>query len=111
MRARFDYLIELFGLSDDAKVRNVKIYVTVDGAKLVDNSGHVTIEFKICDKRAKYPVTGKYIYTNAEGEKDYEHMDNLQSGARFFHIIYILAKNNKEMYEKYLRPTFTYCEK
>jgi hypothetical protein len=54
----------------------------VDGAKLDDNYGHVTIRFKICDKRATHPVTGKYIiYTNAEGEKDDEHMDNLQSGA------------------------------
>jgi hypothetical protein len=81
----------------------------VDGAKL-DNSGQVTIGFKICDKIAKYPVTGKYIYTNAKGEKDDEHIDNLQSGAWCFPIISIIVKDNKETYDKYLHPIFAYCE-
>jgi hypothetical protein len=108
-RALFYYLNESFGLSDDAKVRNVEIYVTVDGAKLDDNSGHVTIGFKICDKRAKYKVSGKYIYANVEGEKDDEQMDNLQSGIWCFPIVSIFAKNNKEMYEKCLRPISAYC--
>jgi hypothetical protein len=82
----------------------------VDGAKLDDNSGHVTIGYKICDKREKYPVTGKYIYTNTEGEKDDEHMDNLQSGAWCFTILSIFAKDNTETYEEYMHPISAYCE-
>jgi hypothetical protein len=68
----------------------------VDGAKLDDNSGHVTIVFKICDKREKYPVTYKYIlYANAEGEKDDEHMDNVQSGAWCFPILSLFVKEQQ----------------
>jgi hypothetical protein len=59
--------------------------VTVDGANLDANSGHVTIGFKICDKSEKDPLTGKYIYTNAEGLKDDDHLDNLQSTYNLVH--------------------------
>jgi hypothetical protein len=41
-RACFEYLIESFGLSEDAKHRNVEIAGTVDGARLDDNCQHVT---------------------------------------------------------------------
>jgi hypothetical protein len=81
MQALFEYLLPSFGLSEEACHRNVNIYVTVDGEKLDANSGHVTIGFKIYDKNAKDPVTGKYICTNLEGLKDDDHLDNLQSGA------------------------------
>jgi hypothetical protein len=95
MRAIFYYLIESFGLNDYTKVRNVEMYVTMDGAKLDDNSGHVTIGCKICDKRSEYPVAGKYIYANDEVHDDDEHVDKLQSGAWCFPILYILARDNK----------------
>jgi hypothetical protein len=62
MRALFGYLIESFGFGEDAKHRNVEIAVTVDGARLDDNCQHVTTGFKICDKLAKDPVTGKCIF-------------------------------------------------
>jgi hypothetical protein len=110
IRALFEYLITSFGLSEDSCHRNIEIYVTVDGAKLDENSGHVTIVFKICNKNAKDPVTGKYIHTHLEGLKDDDHVDNLQSGAWCFPILSILAKYNKGTYEKYLRPIFEYCE-
>jgi hypothetical protein len=87
MRALFEYLITSFGLSEDVCHRNVEISVTVDGATLNAISGHVTIGFKICDKNAKDPVIGKYIYTNLEGFKDDDHLDNLQSGAWCFPIL------------------------
>jgi hypothetical protein len=110
MRALFECLITSCGLSEEACHRNVEIYVAFGGAKLDDNSGHVTAGFKICDKSAKYHVTGKNIYTNVEGLKDDDHLDNLQSGAWCFPSVSILAKDNKGMYEKYLRPIFGYCE-
>jgi hypothetical protein len=108
--ALFEYLITSFGLSEDACNRNVEISITVDGAKIDANSGHVTIVFKICDKNAKYHVTVKYIYTHLDGFKDDDHLDNLQSGAWCFPILSILEKDNKGMYKKYLRPIIEYCE-
>jgi hypothetical protein len=58
----------------------------------------------------KDPVTGQYMYTDSEGFKDDNHLDNLQSGAWCFPILSILAKDNNGTYEKYLRPIFEYCE-
>jgi hypothetical protein len=55
--------------------------VKVDDARLDDNSQHVTIGFKICEKLANDPVAGKYMFVNEDGEKDDEHLDNQQSGA------------------------------
>jgi hypothetical protein len=55
--------------------------VTVNGAKLDNTSGYATIVFKICNNIAKYSVTCKYIYINAEGLKVDDHLDILQSGA------------------------------
>jgi hypothetical protein len=81
MGALFEYLITSFGLSEEACHGNVEISVTVDGAKVDANSGHVTIGSNICDKNANDPVTGKYICTNSEGFTDDDHLDNLQSGA------------------------------
>jgi hypothetical protein len=46
----FIYLINHFGLSEEAKKRNVEIELTFDGSPLDDKTGHVTIVFKICDK-------------------------------------------------------------
>jgi hypothetical protein len=81
MRALFQYLIELVGLSEDAKHRNVEISVTADGvSRIDDNYQHIKIGFKICDKLAKDPVTGKYMFVNGDGEKDDEHLDNIQAG-------------------------------
>jgi hypothetical protein len=81
MRALFAYLITSFGLEESAKEGTVGISVTVDGTKLDERTQHVTIGFKICDKRAKDPVTGKFIYCNDDGEGDESHLDNLQSGS------------------------------
>jgi hypothetical protein len=108
MRALFEYLLTSFGLSEEACHRNVEIHVTVGGANLDANLGHVTIGFKICDKSATDPVTGKYIYKNVEGLKDDNQLDNLKSDAWCFHIVLILEKDNKGTYEKYLHPIFEY---
>jgi hypothetical protein len=78
IRALFAYLITSFGLEKSATEGTLEIYVTVDGAKLDERTQHVTIGFKICDNRAKDPVTGKFIYCNDDGEGDESHLDNLQ---------------------------------
>jgi hypothetical protein len=36
--------------------------ITVGAAHLDDNATHVTIGFKIVEKRARYPITKKRIY-------------------------------------------------
>jgi hypothetical protein len=58
----FTYLINAFHLSDIALNESVEIALTVDGAKLDDQVHHITTGFKICDKRARGPVSGKMIF-------------------------------------------------
>jgi hypothetical protein len=97
----FTYLVHHFGLSEEAKVRQVEISLTVDGAPLDNKIGHVTIVFKICDKAAICPIT-KVLIFNEEKEGP-----NLQSGKFCFPVAMILAKYNKETYNKYLREIFS----
>jgi hypothetical protein len=62
---------------------------------------HVTIGFKICDKRARDPVSGKLIFDETT-EKG-----NLQSAVWCFLCMIIIAKDNKGTYDKY----FDFCSK
>jgi hypothetical protein len=87
MRALFAYRIKAFEMDGEAKRRNVEILITVYGAKLDANTRHVIIGFKICDKKARGPVTGKYILSSEDGLCDEEHLDNMQSGAWCFPIL------------------------
>jgi hypothetical protein len=66
---------------------------------------HVTIEFKICDKRARDPVSGKLIFDETT-EKG-----NLQAAAWCFPCMIIIAKYNKGTYDKYFREIFDFCSK
>jgi hypothetical protein len=63
----FTYLVYHFGLSEEVKVHQVEIALTVYGAPLDDKTGHVTIGFKICDKAAGCPIT-KLLIFNEEKE-------------------------------------------
>jgi hypothetical protein len=108
MRAFFAYLVKAFGLEKEAKIRNVEISITVDGAKLDPNTNHVTIGFKICDKMARDPVSGKFLFLNDEGVSDSHHLDNMQSGAWCFPILAVVAKDNTQTYDKYLRQIFEF---
>jgi hypothetical protein len=63
----FTYLVHHFGLSEEAKVRQVEIALIVDGAPLDDKTVHVTIGFNICDKAARCPLT-KLVVFNEENE-------------------------------------------
>jgi hypothetical protein len=48
----FTYLVNAFHLGELAKHETVEMAITVDRAKLDNKVHHVTIGFKICDKRA-----------------------------------------------------------
>jgi hypothetical protein len=108
MRALFAYLVKAFGLEEEAKIRNVEISITVDGAKLDPNTHHFTIGFKICDKMARAPVSGKFLLSNDEGVSDDQHLDNMQSGSWCCPILAVVAKDNKTTYDKFLRPIFEF---
>jgi hypothetical protein len=104
-RQLFKYIIHHFGLSDEAKIRKVEIAITLDGAPLDDKTGHITIGFKVCDKDAVDPITKKYIFN------DDDDGPNLQSGKFCFPVSMILAKDNKQTYNKYLRDIFEEVDK
>jgi hypothetical protein len=91
----FTYLVHHFGLSEEEKVRQVEIALTVDGAPLDDKIGHVTSGFKIWDKPAICPKT-KLLIFNEEKEGP-----NLQSGKFCFPVAMILVKDNRKTYNKY----------
>jgi hypothetical protein len=74
----------------------------VDGAPLDDHMGHVTVGFKICDKEATCPISGKYIFSE---------LKNIQSSKRDYPIIMLLAKDNKDTYDNYIHPIFEFTEK
>jgi hypothetical protein len=96
----FTYLVHHFGLSEESKVRQVEIALTVDGAPLDYKTSHIMIGFKICDKAARCPVT-KLLIFNEEKEGP-----NIQSGKFCFPVSMPLAKDNKETYNKYFRDIF-----
>jgi hypothetical protein len=99
-RQLFKYVIHHVDLSEAAKVRSVEIYLTVDGAPLDDKTGHVKIGFKICDKEAIDPITKRLIFNeDSDGP-------NPQSGKLCIPISMVLAKDNKQTYDKCLQPIF-----
>jgi hypothetical protein len=98
----FTYLINHFGLSDATKGRRVDICPTVDGAPVDGHTGHGTIGFKICDKEAKCPISGKYIYSE---------LKSMQSSKWAYPITMLLVKDNKDNYERCVRPIFDFTEK
>jgi hypothetical protein len=55
----FIYLVNHFGLSEEAKQRNVEMALTLDGAPLDDKTGYVMIGFKIVDKISIDPPRGQ----------------------------------------------------
>jgi hypothetical protein len=89
-------------LNNFAKIRSVEICLTIDGAPLDGHTGRVTIGFKICDKEAKCPISGKYIYSE---------LKNMQSSKWAYLITMLLAKDNKGTYERYIRPISEFTEK
>jgi hypothetical protein len=72
----FTYLVNAFHLGELVKHDTVKMAITVDGEKLDEKVHHMTIGFKICDKRACDPITGELFFDEnlPDGEEE-----NMQS--------------------------------
>jgi hypothetical protein len=97
----FRYLVTHFGLAEKAKTGTVEFAITCDGAPLVDLTGHLTIGFKIVDKDDVCPISEKYIF---------HQLGNMQADKLCFPILMILVKDDKSIYNKYLREIFKFCE-
>jgi hypothetical protein len=95
------YLVTHFGLADKAKTGTVESAITCDGSPLHDLTGHLAIGFKIVDKDAVCPISGKNIF---------HQLGNMQADKWCFPILMILAKDDKATYNKYLREFFKCCE-
>jgi hypothetical protein len=91
------YLVQHFGLSEEAKVCQVEIDLTVDVSPLDDKTGYVMIVFEICNTAAKCPIMKLPIF-NEEKEGP-----NPQSRKFCSPLTLFLAKDNKETYNKYVR--------
>jgi hypothetical protein len=50
------------------------------------------------------------LFSNNAGFSGEEHPDDMQSGAWCFPILAVIAKDNKDTYEKYLRAIFEFGE-
>jgi hypothetical protein len=102
------YLVNAFHLGELAKHETVKMAITVDGEKLDDKVHHMTIGFKICDKRVWDPITGELIFDDnlPDGKEG-----NIQSAEWCFPVMVILAKDNKGTYDKYFLVIFAFCDK
>jgi hypothetical protein len=94
------YLVRHFCISEEEKVRQVEIVLTIEGAPLDDNTRHVTIGFIICDTAARCPIA-KLLIFNEEKEGP-----NLKSGKFCFPVAMLLVKDNTETYNNYLRDIF-----
>jgi hypothetical protein len=81
-------------------VLQVEIALTVYRAPLDNKTGHVTVEFKICNKAARCPIM-KLLIFNEEKEGP-----NLHSVKFCFPLSMILSKDNKETYNEYVRDIF-----
>jgi hypothetical protein len=67
---------------------------------LDDKTGHVTIYFKICNKDVIDSITGKLIFNE---DKD---GPNLHSGNNCYPLGMFLLKDNKKLYNIYVRMIF-----
>jgi hypothetical protein len=83
-------------LEGKARASGCEIAITVDGAKLDDYCIHVTCGFKMTDKYARDPLTGKLL------------LHTIQSRNNAFPITSIIAKDNKPSYNKFLRHIFEF---
>jgi hypothetical protein len=87
----FHYLVTLFGLAEKVKRGTVEFAITCDGAPFDDLTGHLMIGFKIVDKDAVCPISGKTIF---------HELGNMQADTWCFPILMILPKDDKATYDK-----------
>jgi hypothetical protein len=90
-----------FCLAEKSKTGTARFSITYDRAPLDDLTRHLAIGFRIVDKDAVCPISGKNIF---------HQLENMQADKWCFPILMILAKNDKATHEKYLRENFKCCE-
>jgi hypothetical protein len=98
----FRDLVHHFGLSEKAKHASVELPITVDWAPLYDQCGHMTIWFKIVDKDAIDPISEN---------NNFRELDSMQSCNWCFPLTMLIAKDDKDSYDKYLRDIFKFCDR
>jgi hypothetical protein len=98
----FRYLVTHSGLAAKAKRGTVEFAITCDGALLDDLTGHLTISFKIVDKDDVCPIIWKNIFHD---------LGNMQADKWCFPILMIIAKEDKDSYDKYLLDFFNFVKK
>jgi hypothetical protein len=86
------YLINRWDLGEISKKRNVEIAITIDAAELDNETNHVTVGVKLCDKAIQCPVTKMRIFSE---------LCNLQSDKWCFPITYI----------RHLKDVFDFCQR
>lgn len=91
-----EYLLEQYGLKETAMHDSVEIAVTADGATLMNDIGHVTIGYKIVDKRARLPESLRHL------------KDGFQSVNLCFPIRTIVSSESKDVYMKFLKPVYDF---
>lgn len=98
---KFDYakLIKLifrsFGLEGEALERSVAISLSIDGATLTKFLGHVMAGFKIKDRKAICPITGKPLFVVQTG------WNKLQSRQTCFPLHLHMGRENKLKYNEF----------
>lgn len=61
------FIIQRYGLHDHAINGPVELAVTVDGAQLTNDIGHVTLGVKLVDPRCIDPLTGENMFADGDG--------------------------------------------
>jgi hypothetical protein len=85
-------VIQHVGLSEKAKRRTVEFMITCDWAPIDAATGHLTVGFKIVDKDAVCPISGKHIFRE---------IGNIQAGKLCFPILILIANDNKATSNNY----------
>jgi hypothetical protein len=102
IEALFVYLIKHWDLGEIAKKRNVEIAITIDAAEIDNETNHITVGFKLCDKATRCPVTKMLIFSD---------LCNLQSDKWCFPIKMLLAKDNNETCIRHFKDVFDFCQR
>jgi hypothetical protein len=97
------YVLKLFKLDEvarDPDAAPVQFSITLDGADLSRNISHVTAGIKMNDPRAVDPISGIPI--------GWEDSTKVQSRELCFPMKILIAKDTKELYNKYFKDFFAF---
>ena len=81
------FLLDAYNLSGKAKVVNLQMPITYDGAQLTHKTSHVTMGLKIADLDAVHPKT----------KLPFRHMSEMNSPENSHPLCMVVGKESKEM--------------